>query len=497
MKHRAFVIWLSGLGLLAPIGVVRADEALRVGSKKFTENVILGDMATFLVRESGASAVHVRELGGTRILWSALLKGDIDIYPEYTGTITHEIFAGQPIRTRKEILAALEAYGVKMSRPLGFNNTYAIGVPKPLAEKLRLNNISDLVKHPDLRFGFSNEFMERSDGWPGLKARYRLPQTSVTGLDHDIAYRGIENGSLDVVDLYATDAEIPYYKLKVLTDDLSYFPAYDAVFLYKAEAVEGRPGLEEMLLSLEGKISAETMSGLNYRSKFDKLPARRVAADFLKSEFNIESVLEKRSLLRDLKGYTYDHLYLVVLSLLAAIVVALPLGIAAAKIKWVGRTVLPVVGVVQTIPSLALLVFMIPLLGIGSVPAVVALFLYSLLPIVRNTYQGILGVDRSLNEAAVAIGLPAKWRLLKIELPLAAGAVLAGIKTAAVINIGTATLGALIGAGGYGQPILTGIRLDDTGLILLGAVPAAVMALVVSGLFDVLERLLVLKTMRS
>ena len=154
------------------------------------------------------------------------------------------------------------------------------------------------------------------------------------------------------------------------------------------------------------------------------------------------------------------------------------------------------VGIIQTLPSLALLVFMIPLLGLGSPPAVAALFLYSLLPIVRNTYTGLHDIPNSVRESADALGLTAAARLRLVELPMSARAILAGIKTSAVINVGTATIGAIIGAGGYGQPILTGLELRNTSLILQGAVPAALLALLVQGLFELAERWLVPKGLR-
>jgi osmoprotectant transport system permease protein len=139
---------------------------------------------------------------------------------------------------------------------------------------------------------------------------------------------------------------------------------------------------------------------------------------------------------------------------------------------------------------------MIPLLGIGFKPSIAALFLYSLLPIVRNTYAGLQNIPPHIRESAEALGLPPQSRLWLVELPIASRTILAGIKTAAVMNVGFATLGALIGAGGYGQPILTGIRLDDIGLILQGAIPAAGLALLVQGLFEVAERVVVSKGLR-
>ncbi len=151
---------------------------------------------------------------------------------------------------------------------------------------------------------------------------------------------------------------------------------------------------------------------------------------------------------------------------------------------------------VQTIPSLALLIFMIPLFGIRERPAIAALFLYSRLPIVRNTYAGLHDIPLHIRESAVALGLPRLARLRLVELPMASRAILAGIKTSAVINVGTATLGGYIGAGGYGQPIFTGLRLDDMGLILQGAIPAAVLALAAQGLFEIAERFWVPKGLR-
>ncbi len=192
-----------------------------------------------------------------------------------------------------------------------------------------------------------------------------------------------------------------------------------------------------------------------------------------------------------------EHVALVSISLAAAILVAIPLGIVAARRPRLGAVILTMVGVIQTIPSLALLVFMIPWLGIGAKPALVALFLYSLLPIVRNTATGLRDIPNSLRESAEALGLPPRARLVKIELPMASRAILAGIKTAAVINVGTATIGALIGAGGFGQPILTGIRRDDLRMILFeGAIPAALLALAVQGAFDLAERFLVPRGLR-
>jgi len=472
-----------------------AAEPVRVGSKAFTESVILGELATQLGNNAGIPTIHRAQLGGTRVLWEALLSGQIDIYPEYTGTIIQELIPGTPADT-PAIEAALRQHGIGMTRPLGFNDTYALGVPETLARQLSLRSISDLAEHPLLRFGFSNEFLDRKDGWPVLKAVYSLPQTSVTGLDHDLAYRAVASGSIDVIDLYSTDAEIDYYHLRVLDDDRHVFSAYEAVYLYRLDLRDRAPAVIEAISRLEGAIDAPHMIEMNASSKLRKVPEANVASQFLLTRLQIKSSPEAQSMAAQLLLRTREHLLLVGVSLAASIIVAIPLGVIAFLWAEAGQIILAVVAIIYTIPSLALLVFMIPLLGIGTLPAIIALFLYGLLPIVRNTHAGLSGIAPGLRESAIVLGLSRSARLLKIELPLAAPSILAGIKTAAVINVGTATIGALIGAGGYGQPILTGIRLADNRLILLGAIPAAILALLVQGAFGALERRVVPRGLR-
>lgn len=479
-----------------PAVVAAADRPIVIASKKFTESVLLGEMGAQLMRATGAEVEHLRELGGTRVLWSGLLKGEIDVYPDYTGTLMREILRDEGLRDHAGLVAALAAKGVRATRPFGFNNTYAIGLPRARAEALGLRRISDLTEHPDLRLGFSDEFMNRADGWPGLKARYGLPQTNVRGMDHDLAYRGLESGDLDAMDVYTTDGDVAYYDLVVLEDDRGFFPVYNPLYLYRADLVDRSPAAAKALHRLEGRLDAATMTALNARAKIDKVPGAEVAAGFVEGTLGVDVEVVEEGRGARLWRHTLDHLVLVAISLLAAIATAIPLGVWAASSPAAARAVLPVVGIIQTIPSLALLVFMIPLFGIGAKPAIVALYLYSLLPIVRNTHEGLVGIPGPLRESAAALGLPPRARLWRVELPLAAGSILAGIKTSAVINVGTATLGALIGAGGYGQPILTGIRLDDLGLILEGAVPAALLAVAVQLLFDGVERLVVPRGLR-
>jgi osmoprotectant transport system permease protein len=487
-----FLIAINVCGVFA----TQQRQEIRIGSKKFTESVILGEITTGLIGTVHQPVVHLRELGGTRVLWNALIRGEIDFYPEYTGTIILEILADRENVTENDLPNILKTYKIQMSRPLGFNNTYALGMDQNLAEQLNIEKISDLKKHPHLRFGFTNEFMDRQDGWINLQKFYNLPHQNVRGLDHDLAYRGISSQSIDIIDLYSTDAEIAYYQLKVLEDDLNFFEKYYAVILYRRELDTIAPEIVTRIRLLEGKITADKMRSMNKQVKIDGISENGIAVEFITDHFNLEAERRRETFISRLIVNTMDHLILVGISLFSAILIAIPLGILAYQNQKFGQVILSVVGIIQTIPSLALLVFMIPLLGIGTQPAILALFLYSLLPIVRNTHSGLVGIPETIKESAKALGLPEFTQLLRIQLPLASRSILAGIKTSAVINVGTATLGALIGAGGYGQPILTGIRLDNIGLILEGAIPAALLALLVQQVFDLSEILLVPRGLR-
>lgn len=486
---------------LGPLASADESMTVRIGSKAFTESVILAEMVAQLAANEGLEAVHLEGLGGTRILWEALRAGQIDVYPEYTGTMSEEIFAGQGVHGLAALRTKLAESGLEMTDPLGFNNTYVIGMKEDLAARLGIRTISDLRNHPNLTLRFSNEFMKRADGWGALAQRYQLPQQDVRGLEHALAYEALDKGVIQVTDLYATDAKIRKLKLRRLKDDLGHFPQYHAVFVYRAELEQRAPALVAALHSLEGAIDETTMTNMNAQVELDGLSEGRVAADFLAEARGIRTRVRDQSVVRDIARYTLEHLNMVAVSLAAAMLVAIPLGIVAARRTRLAQPILGAAGIIQTIPSIALLVLLIRPVSyfsdeLGYPQAVVALFLYSLLPIVRNTYTGLRGISPQLQESAAALGLPPWVRLWRIELPLASRMILAGVKTAAVINVGFATLGGFIGAGGYGEPIFTGIRLNDYGVILQGAVPAALLALLVQGLFELVDRVVVPKGLR-
>jgi osmoprotectant transport system permease protein len=496
-----------GLGAAAT-----AAPTLNVGSKRFTESYILGEIIKQSAQGAGeTAATHNQGLGNTAIVLNALTTGSIDVYPEYTGTIAREILKLDQVPPLSELNARLATMGLAVAVPLGFNNTYALAMRGDDARAKSIARLSDLKAHPESRLGLSQEFIGRADGWPGLKRAYDLPFATPRGLDHGLAYEAIAERQVDAIDIYSTDAKIDKYGLTVLADDRQYFPRYDAVLLYRADLPQRLPKTWEALKHLEGSIDDAAMRRMNADAELEHKDFATVAASFLSQHpgavpgatpgaaavSTTTSARPADDLWHKIFGpdfarLTLEHLTLVFLSLAASIVIGIPLGILAAKRPATETVILGATGVVQTIPSLALLAVLIPLTGrIGAVPAFIALGLYALLPIVRNTHTALTQITRGMKDAALSLGMRTGTILHKIELPLAAPTIMAGIKTSAVINVGTATIAAFIGAGGYGERIVTGLALNDHGMLLAGALPAAALALLIEGGFRMAERWLI------
>ena len=486
-----------------------ASPPLRIGSKRFTESYILAEIAVQTVRASGqTNAVHVEGLGATAIAFKALEDGEIDLYPDYTGTVAETLFHGGAGATADALAAALDGRGLGMIVPLGFENTYALAVRGGFAEAERLKTVSDLKRLSRFSVGVSHEFLGRADGWPGLAARYGLAPREVRAMDHGLAYAAVLDGQVDVVDAYSTDAKIAKYGLVLLDDDRRYFPSYEACFLYRRDARARYPEAFAALFLLRGAIDIDSMRAMNGEAELAGRPFADVARDFLRHArreppTTLASPVASPSrapflarLGRSIARYGPRHVALVAIALAFATIVGIALGIVAARWPVLGSAILGVTGVVQTIPSLALLCLLIPLFGIGVVPALIALFVYGLLPITRNTYTALNDVPAPLRESAEALGLTRLETLRLIELPLASRSILAGIKTSAVLTVGTATVAAFIGAGGFGEPISVGLNLNDTPTILEGAIPAALLALAVQALFVAVDRAVVPRGLR-
>jgi len=473
---------------------------LTIGAKLFAESRILAEMVAQIAQSTGEANV-VRRFGmDTNQLFPSVEQGNIDIYPEYTGTILQILFKTDQrlnvYEINKEFKRLYEAekqakkHQVEITYSLGFENSFAIAMLEEVAQKRNINKISDLAQHRDLIAGFKPGFRKRRDGYVGLKKRYGLDFTDVRGIDPGLRYDAIASKKIHVTEIYTTDGKLTRFKLRLLEDDLSFFPKYYCVFLYHKDFKKKFPKTYDMIKRLENRISRKQMTAMNARAemKFEK-PAK-IAAEFLKElrlglEFK-KSAESGEDVIAQILLRGKEHIIYVAISLLLAMLVAIPLGIIAFHYKGSRQIILGFTGVFQTIPSLALFCFVIPVLGIGAIPAIFAVFLYSLLPIVRNTLSGLEGIDPKLNESASALGLSGSEKLFLIQLPLASRSILTGIKISAVINVGTTTLAAFIGAGGLGVLIMTGLSLNHIPTVLSGAIPAAILALLVQGLFELL-----------
>ena len=462
---------LALLTVLAPGAAMGAPGVIRVGSKSFTESYILAEIVAQVVEEVGEARPERRfGLGGTGITYRALEQGAIDVYPEYTGTLARVIVKDPSLETTQGLRERLAPRGLTISESLGFANTYALAVREEMADRLELRAISDLRRHPEFRAGMSSGFLERADGWPGLVQQYGLALRDVRVMEHALTYRALSSGEVDVIDIFSTDGQLERLQLRVLADDRAFFPDYSAVLLARRELGERFPRTWARLRDrLEGRLDNREMARLNAMVDLDRKAIPEVAATFLGGAGSGQTASAR--LLGELGPLTLDHLALVLISLAVAILLGVPMGIVAARFRGLGQAELAVIAMLQTIPALALLVFMIPLLGIGKAPALVALCLYALLPIARTTYAGLSGIDRQLLDIAEVLGLGWLRRLVRVELPLASGSIMAGVQTSAVMTVGTATLAAFIGGGGYGTLIVRGLALDDIGTILAGRRP--------------------------
>ena len=474
---------LAALCLL--VGCWATAEPLVVASKDFNESYILAEIMAQLLESDGFEVERRFGLGGTLICYEALRTGEIDVYPEYTGTLAQAILkrADQP---DIEVLNALVAGdGLTVLPAFGFNNTYALALPRALADRLGIATISDLRAHTHLRIAVSHEFLQREDGWPGVSRVYGFDRT-IDGIDHGLAYQALADGTIDVTDAYSTDGELVRYDLTVLRDDRRFFPRYLAAPLVRSDLPAAA---QARLRSVANTLDAEGMQAINASVLFEDADFAEAAYGYLEG-LGIDGSRARSDLWRSLARNTLRHLQLTAVALLPATVFGIGLALLVFRIAWLARGVVYAAGLLQTIPSIALLAFMIPLFGIGVTPAIVALFLYSLLPIVRNTVTALATIDPVLQRVSLAMGLTRAQRLRHVFVPLAVPSMLAGVRTAAVISIGTATLAAFIGAGGLGDPIVTGLALNDHGLILQGALPAALLAIVTEFALEGLERLL-------
>ena len=511
---------MLGAPLVGAPSALAADATtpLVVGSKRFTESYVLGEiLAQTLGRRRSARACTSPGLGNTGILEQALASGAVDLYPEYTGTIVRELLKRDGNPSLDELNRWLAPRGLKAAVPLGFNNTYALAMTRAEGR---------VARHPPhlrpvqagrparSRSACRTSSCERADGWPALRKAYGARAGAPIGLDHGLAYDAVAAGRVDVIDVYSTDAKLGRLGLTVLDDDLGFFPKYDAVVLMRADVDAGAAGAARRL-DRRGDDDRDERRGRARRAQLRRdgaeVPRRRLRGGVGRERRGRRVGERCRRRARERRGTRggaaagQPRRARLRARLRpprrrapaprasprsrspspSAFRSASPPGAGRAA----SRSLLGAVALLQTIPSLALLAFLIALVGaIGVVPAVLALFLYALLPIVRNTHAGLQSVSGGMAQAALSLGMTARQALRHVQLPLAAPTLLAGVKTAAVINVGTATMAAFIGAGGFGERIVAGLAVNDSRVMLAGALPAAALALLVQGAFDLAER---------
>jgi osmoprotectant transport system permease protein len=516
---RAGVLVILSLVVAASLGAQseptrQENRPVVVASKPFGESYLLCEMFAQLLESRGLSVERRPGLGATEIAFAALRAGAIDAYPEYTGTgliaILHDSLPDSVMADPRAVFGHVakrfaDQFQVRWLPSLGFQNTYAIAVTRATASKYHLRTLGDLAREsPHLTAGFTADFIGRSDGLVGLSRVYGLRPHAVRPLAPAVKYQALASGAVDVIDGYSTDGLLARYGLVTLVDDKHFFPPYEAAALVTERLQSQMPAAVATLTLLSGRLDENTMRRLNRRVEVDREDVRVVAADELKALGLVGGAQAVRAAAGpqrsgfarylwdrrvNLASLTLRHLLLVGLALLAAVVVAIPLGLFLERTRRLAEPTIGALGVLQTIPSIALLAFMIPLLGVGVTPALVALWLYALYPIARGTYTGVRDADPDAVAAAEALGTTPVQRLLWVRLPLAAPVIMAGVRTAAVITVGAATLAAFIGAGGLGEPIVAGLALADTRMILSGALPAAALALAVDGVLALVERM--------
>jgi osmoprotectant transport system permease protein len=481
-----------------------------VASKPFTESYLLAEMVAQLLERRGLAVERRIGLGATDVAFAAIRRGDIDVYPEYTGTGLQVLLGDSATglsaaETYRRVAAgSVRAFDVTWLPPLGFENTYAIAVSRRTAERLRLRTLADLGR-PDvaLRAGLTPDFIGRADGLPRLQQVTGWTPRETRPLSAVVKYSALRSASVDVIDAYSTDGRLAGDSLVVLTDNVSAFPPYEASLVVSARLRDTQPHVIALLTQLSGMIDEGAMRRCNAALELEGAELRRTAARALD-----ELALPRgqgdaaRQMLRppraglldaawwaDMPRWLGRHFFLALTALTLAVIVGGTFGTWLALSARRADLLLRLLGAIQTIPGIALLVLCIPLFGIGAPPAIFALWLYALLPIVQGVYTGLRFTDRATLQASVALGLSPWQQLRDVRIPLAAPALISALRTASVLTVGGATLAAFVGGGGLGEPIATGLSLADQRLVLAGAIPSALLAILLDLLLAGLARL--------
>lgn len=494
---------------------------LVLATKSFTEQHILSAMTVQYLQKKGFQVQPQTNIAAV-ISRNAMVNKQIDITWEYTGTsliIFNRIDKRMSPQETYDTVKRLDAkLGLVWLKPADMNNTYAFAMQRKRAESENITTISQMVakieqvrqNDPDHNWmlGLDLEFAGRSDGMKPLQQAYQmqLDRPQIRQMDPGLVYNAVRDGLVDAGLVYTTDGRVKGFDLKVLEDDKGFFPSYAVTPVVRKEVLEANPGLDDALNTLSGLLNNDVISTLNAQVDIEHRTPQQVAHQFLQDKGLLSGApMDTIHYMLDNAGYlaslTFQHLWLVALAVGLAIIIGVPLGVLIVRHKWLATPVLGAATLLLTIPSIALFGLMIPLFslighGIGVLPAVTAVFLYSLLPIVRNTHTALDSLPPGLREAGRGIGMTFWQRLRWVEIPMALPVIFGGIRTAVVMNIGVMAIAAVIGAGGLGLLLLNGISGSDIRMLIAGALMICLLAIVLDWLLHRLQVVLTPKGIR-
>jgi osmoprotectant transport system permease protein len=461
-----------------------ASAPTRIGSKIFTEGYILAEILAVQLEKNNFRVERLGGLGATGITEAAMKQKEIDLIVDYSGSVAKAFLNSNENISHDQMKRRLNELGFDISRPLGFNNTFALAVTKEFAQKNEIKTISDLNKLKSIKAAFTSEFTQRKENWKGLKNKYNLNQFEIFEMDHQLAYEALKAGKADIVEAYSTDAKLKQYELFVLEDDQNYFPRYDGIVMTHLDWKNKNPEQWRAIQLLEDQFNDELMTDLNSQADFDKKSFNQIASDFL----NVKAQNEKSAFWRQIGQATTQHLGLVIFPLIFAFFIGVPLAFISFSVPVLHSPLGLLSSVFQTVPALAFLALLVPFLGIGGAPAMVVLSLYALLPIYLGAYRGFQSYTNEVHLMCHTLNLSPWFKFKKIQWPLALPTILTGLQTATISTVASATLAALIGSGGYGKLIIGGLAVNDMKVVLMGAIPAAIMAILFQFSFDYLNR---------
>jgi osmoprotectant transport system permease protein len=492
MKER-----LLGMILCCLSGLSFANsEPIRIGSKIFTEGYVLAEILAQHLEAQGLAVKRLGGLGATGITEQAMKSGEMDLVVDYTGSISQAFLGHSKKLAFQDLQQKLKPFGFIMGRPLGFNNTYGIAVRKEWIDEYKIHKLSQLTEwlkdksDKKIKAAFTPEFTNRPENWPQLKNFYALENIQVLQMDHQLAYESLAHLKVDLMEAYTTDAKLKHYKLKVLDDDQKFFPRFDAVILANAKWVKKNAETWAHLQKLEGLFSDEVMTELNGQADLEKKSIASIARNFLSEKFK-KNLPEAPSRISSIQRFLNElipafvrHLILVIVPCFLASLVAIPLAYFSLKFLRFAHVFASLATLAQTIPGLALLALLIPFLGIGLLPALTTLFLFALLPLYLSTLNGFRSLPQTLHLTCQTLDIKGWFKFRIVEWPMVKPSFLSGLETALISTVASATLAALIGAGGLGQKIIAGLALNDHQTILEGAVPASLLALLIQFFFS-------------